>query len=259
MSVVHQAISSVERLWNVETGERPIVALRIRCLVITQQARCDVVGVPDPVERHFLDHEARDNLRLVGDLKPCLLREQLLLTHQEREELDLLPVKCVVDVAKPLIFVLVQALRLVAKEHDNAATGSCSGFADLGGQSHAFRRVPARVRLRVTDRRKEVGKERSFGVARLVLALRMVRRHLRIVSGEQEAYILYRSRLADPRRAVDESARDSIAKATSDEVVEFLDGGRRDTIVTGGQWVNRGIDWPWNFDGHCTPPSFISS
>jgi hypothetical protein len=61
-----------------------------------------------------------------------------LLTNQERKELDLLPVECVVDVAKPLIFVLVQALRLIAKEHDNAATCPCCGFADLGGQSHAF-------------------------------------------------------------------------------------------------------------------------
>jgi hypothetical protein len=38
------------------------------------------------------------------------------LTNKEGKKLDLLPVECVVDVTKPLIFVLVEALGLVTKE-----------------------------------------------------------------------------------------------------------------------------------------------
>lgn len=68
------------------------------------------------MEGEFFDHQARDDLRLAGDLQRALLGEQLLLTNGEREQLDLLAVECIVYIPQPLILVFVVALSLIAKE-----------------------------------------------------------------------------------------------------------------------------------------------
>ncbi len=96
--VADQAIAGVKRLRKIETREAPIGALRIRGLIVAIQARGDILGIPDAVERELLDHQTRDNLCFAGHLQGRLLREQFLLTHEEREELDLLTIERVMHV-----------------------------------------------------------------------------------------------------------------------------------------------------------------
>jgi hypothetical protein len=50
-----------------------------------------MLSVANAVEREIFDHQARNDLGLVRDLQRSLLREQLLLTDEECEELDLMP------------------------------------------------------------------------------------------------------------------------------------------------------------------------
>jgi hypothetical protein len=108
-------------------------------------------------------YQSRDDLRLSGDLQAGILGEKLLLTNQVREKLDLLTVQCIVDIAQPLIFVLIVALRLVAKKQYGSAararpkTRRRSGGTKRvqqktvhGGGQIGVRRVALRIRRRAT-------------------------------------------------------------------------------------------------------------
>ena len=78
---------------------------------------------------------------------------------------------------------------------------------------------------------------------RLVLALRVVARHLRIVARQQQAHVLDRPRLADARRAVDQRPHDPVAQASDNQFVERLDRWRGNTVVARHKRVQRRIDW----------------
>src|SRR5579864_115024 len=99
--VADQAIAGIKRLWNIEAREAPGRALRIRGLIVAIQAGGDILGIPDAVEREFFDHQTRDNLCFSGDLQGRLLRQQFLLTDEEREELDLLSIERVMHITQP--------------------------------------------------------------------------------------------------------------------------------------------------------------
>ena len=83
-----------------------MTSLRICSLIVAIETRRYILSVANAVEREIFDHQTRDDLGLARDLQRSLLREQLLLTDEECEELDLLPVECVMYVAQPFILVV---------------------------------------------------------------------------------------------------------------------------------------------------------
>ncbi|CAD6561289.1 hypothetical protein LMG28727_07388 [Paraburkholderia kirstenboschensis] len=98
--IAHKSISNIKRLRHVESRETPLCALGIGGLIIAVQACSDVFGIADAMEKEFFDHQARDDLGLANDLQGALLRQQLLLTHEKREQLDLLAVQCIVYISQ---------------------------------------------------------------------------------------------------------------------------------------------------------------
>jgi len=68
-----------------------VTSLRICGLIVAIETGRYILSVANAVEREIFDHQARNDLGLVRDLQRSLLREQLLLTDEECEELDLMP------------------------------------------------------------------------------------------------------------------------------------------------------------------------
>ena len=170
-----------------------------------------------------------------GGLHP----EQLLLANEECEEPDLQAIEVIVDVAQPLVLVLIVALRFIAEEDHGAAAVACAGLLDLVDQTHAFGRVAAAVGLRISHSLEQVGEERPLRVARLVLGLRVVRGDLGMRLGQQQAQVLDGACLADPRRAVGQRARDAEPQAAGNEIGKALNGRCADAVVAGLDRVKR--------------------
>ena len=181
-------------------------------------------------------------MRLSGDLQAGLLCEKLLLTNQEVEKLDLLTVQCIVDIAQPLIFVLVLALRLVAKKQYGSAARAGGRLAYSHRESHPLRRVRTRVGIGVPGGLKQVRKEWAYGMPGFMLTLCVVAGHLRIVARQQQSYVLDRPRLADVGRLVDQRAHDSVAQTPDHQIIEGPDRRCRDAVVAGSKRMQRWID-----------------
>lgn len=107
--IADKPITCIERLWQVEPREAPLAALGIGGLVVTIQTRGDIFGIANAMESKFFNHQARDDLRLARYLQRALLGERLLLTNEEREQLDLLAVECIVYIPQPFVFIFVVA------------------------------------------------------------------------------------------------------------------------------------------------------
>ena len=113
-----------------EAGEAPGGAFRIGGLIISIEARCDILGVADAGERQFFDHETCDDLRFLRNLKGCFLCEQFFLSHEKRQKLDLLAIECVVNITQPFILMVVEPLSFVAEQDDGAAPGPGGSLTD---------------------------------------------------------------------------------------------------------------------------------
>jgi hypothetical protein len=98
----------------------------------------------------------------------------------------------------------VVTLALVAEEEYRAAPAAGRGLANSKREASAFGRTRARVRSMITDGLQQIAEERAFGVPRLVLALRMVAGHFRVLAREQQSHILDRAGLANARWSIDE-------------------------------------------------------
>ena len=149
------------------------------------------------MESELLDHEARNDLRLVLQLERGLDGAQALLADQEREQPDVDAVQVVVHIAQPLVLVLAVALRLVEEHHDHAAAVACARILDPADELQALGRIAAPVRIRTADGFKQAGEERPFGMLGLVLGLHMVGRDLRVLLRHEQAQILDGACLAD--------------------------------------------------------------
>jgi hypothetical protein len=204
----------------------------------------DVLRVADAEEGELLDHQPRDDLRLVRALQRGLHRQQILLADEEGVQPDLDAVEVVVHVAQPLVFVLVVALGLVAEQGDSAAAIARAGLLDLVDQPRALGRIAAAVGIGVADGVKHAGEERPLGMPRLVLGLRMVGHELRLRLGQEHAQVFDRPRLADARGSIGQRARDVVAQAAVDQVGERLDGWRSDAVGAGLDGVKGWIDGP---------------
>jgi hypothetical protein len=185
------------------------------------------------MKRELLDHKTCNDLRFACDLQRGFLRKQLLLTDEKGEQLDMLPVKRVVHIPQPLLFILVVALCLVAKEQNRTAARARSRFADPQRKTHTFCRVGAGVWIMIADGFEQVCKKWPLRMPWLVLALGVIACHFGILPGEQQSDVFYRARLADSGSAIDQRAHNPVTKATQDEFVERFDGWRCDTIISG--------------------------
>src|SRR5258708_8240846 len=94
----------------------------------------------------------------------------------------------------------------------------------------------------ITDGLQQIAEERAFGVPRLVLALRMVAGHFRVLAREQQSHILDRAGLVNARWSIDERTGDPIAQAACDQLIECFDRGRRQAVIAGDEWMQRRIN-----------------
>jgi hypothetical protein len=142
--VAGQPIAGVEGLRHIEAREAPGGPLGIGGLVVTIEARCDILGVADAGEGKFFDHETRDDLRLVRNLECRLLCKQFLLSNEKREKFDLLTIERVVHVPQPFALVLLMTT-FISSSHaltntTQPSTPSASTLADNVTFSRARRR-----------------------------------------------------------------------------------------------------------------------
>ena len=84
-------------------------------MIVAVEAGRHIADVADAEEGELLDHQPRDDLRLLHALQRRLHCQQFLLADQEGEQPDLQSIQMVVHVAQSLVFVLIVALRLVAE------------------------------------------------------------------------------------------------------------------------------------------------
>jgi hypothetical protein len=104
--VVNESIAGVKGLRKIESCKAPGAPLRIGGLVVSVQTGRHVPDVPDAVKQQLVNHQPRHDLRLAGELQGSFLGEEFLLADEEREKLDLLPVKRIVNVTQPPVTLL---------------------------------------------------------------------------------------------------------------------------------------------------------
>jgi len=89
-----------------ELGERWSGVLGIAGQVVAGHAGSGILGVRDPAEVQLLDHEARHDLLITGELILGLVLHQLRLADKKRDQPQPLLRELVVDVSQPLQRVL---------------------------------------------------------------------------------------------------------------------------------------------------------
>ena len=132
------------------------------------------VGIANAEERELINHEPGYDLGLASALHVNLDGQQILLPDQKCEQPNLLPIKLIVHVTQPLVFVVVVALRLVAKQDDGTATGLGARRLDLVDEPDSLAGIGTFVRIWIADRLQQICKKGAFRVKRLVLSLRLV-------------------------------------------------------------------------------------
>lgn len=213
--------------------------LRVARQVIAGQAGGGGLGGGDAAEIELLDHEARDDLLLAGELVLRLVFHQLGLAHQESDEPNALLGELVVHVTQPFESMCGQALRLVAEQHDDMPLAQLKLFAEPTREREALLRDARGLGVAHAGGGEQRAEEWTLELGSMVFARHPQHEQVGTLAIEVQRRVVDRVCLAHAWPGVHQRAGDKQANAVFDQVDQLLDRGGGDSVVPSDQRMQR--------------------